>query len=256
MPQDIERNRGARHDNDADTDRNDGAVELVTTTASYLVTDVTRRPFKLVVHLSLYGGSQPFAAMPIQHRITGKCTKLQRMSSTDGEAHRLLSSSANKTMTNTFTVNFSNKEGIMGEFTSGFFMGDQATNGRVLIVDDEADVRKVVRMTLQKAGYDVLEAENGEKAIETINAGENRLLLDVLVCDIRMPKINGVEAIAYFRANYPRVPVIVLTGFPDADMATSMLRQGVVDYLVKPVEGEKLRESVARAMEQRELAHL
>jgi two-component system, chemotaxis family, chemotaxis protein CheY len=150
----------------------------------------------------------------------------------------------------------SNKEDIMGEFTSGFFMGDQTTNGRVLVVDDEADVRKVVRMTLQKAGYDVLEAENGEKAIETINSGENRLLLDILVCDIRMPKINGVEAIAYFRANYPRVPVIVLTGFPDADMATSMLRQGVVDYLVKPVEGEKLRESVARAMEQRELAHL
>ncbi len=111
-------------------------------------------------------------------------------------------------------------------------------------------------MTLQKAGYDVLEAENGEKAIETINAGENRLLLDVVICDIRMPKINGVEAIAYFRSNYPRVPVIVLTGFPDTDMATSMLRQGVVDYLVKPVEGEKLREAVARAMEQRELAHL
>ena len=91
----------------------------------------------------------------------------------------------------------------MGEFTSGFFMGDQATNGRILVVDDEADIRKVVRMTLQKAGYDVLEAENGEQAIETINSGENRLLLDILVCDIRMPKINGVEAIAYFRANYP-----------------------------------------------------
>jgi DNA-binding NtrC family response regulator len=144
----------------------------------------------------------------------------------------------------------------MEQFTSGFFMPDHATNGRVLVVDDEADIRKVVRMTLQKAGYDVLEAENGEKAIETINYGENRLLLDVIVCDIRMPKINGVEAIAYFRTNYPRVPVIVLTGFPDTDMATSMLRQGVVDYLVKPVEGEKLREAVARAMEQRELAHL
>lgn len=148
------------------------------------------------------------------------------------------------------------KEGIMGEFTSGFFMGDSTTNGRILVVDDEADIRKVVRMTLQKAGYDVLEAENGEKAIETINAGENRLLLDVVICDIRMPKINGVEAVAYFRSNYPRVPLIVLTGFPDTDMATSMLRQGVVDYLVKPVEGEKLREAVARAMEQRELAHL
>ncbi|HSA61669.1 MAG TPA: response regulator [Nitrospiraceae bacterium] len=144
----------------------------------------------------------------------------------------------------------------MSEFKSGFFMGDQSSNGRVLIMDDEADIRKVVRMTLQKAGYDVLEAEDGQKGIETINAGENRLLLDVIICDIRMPKVNGIEAIAYFRQNYPRVPLIVLTGFPDTDMATSLLRQGVVDYLVKPVEGEKLKASVARAMEQRELAHL
>jgi len=144
----------------------------------------------------------------------------------------------------------------MMEFKSGFFVGGEGSNGRVLIVDDEADIRKVVRMTLQKAGYEVLEAENGEKAIEVINTGENRLLLDIIICDIRMPKVNGIEAIAYFRQNYPRVPLIVLTGFPDTDMATSLLRQGVVDYLVKPVEGEKLRAAVARAMEQRELAPL
>ena len=144
----------------------------------------------------------------------------------------------------------------MGEFKSGFFMSETACNGRVLVVDDEPDIRKVVRMTLQKAGYEVLEAENGEKAIEVINTGENRLLLDVLICDIRMPKINGVEAIAYFQQEWPRVPIIVLTGFPDTDMATSFLRSGVVDYLVKPVEGEKLRTAVARAMEQRELAQL
>lgn len=111
-------------------------------------------------------------------------------------------------------------------------------------------------MTLQKAGYDVLEAENGEKAIEVINSGENRLLLDVMICDIRMPKVNGIEAIAYFRENYPRVPLIVLTGFPDTDMATSLLRQGVVDYLVKPVEGDILKAAVGRAMERRELAPL
>ncbi len=148
------------------------------------------------------------------------------------------------------------KEGIMGEFKSGFFMSESACNGRVLVVDDEPDIRKVVRMTLQKAGYEVIEAENGEKAIEAINTGENRLLLDVLICDIRMPKINGVEAIAYFQQEWPRVPIIVLTGFPDTDMATSFLRSGVVDYLVKPVEGEKLRTAVARAMEQRELAQL
>jgi two-component system, chemotaxis family, chemotaxis protein CheY len=144
----------------------------------------------------------------------------------------------------------------MSEFKSGFFIGGEPCEGRVLVVDDEPDIRKVVKMTLQKAGYEVLEAENGEKAIEVINFGENLLLLDVVICDIRMPKINGVEAIAYFRANYPRVPLIVLTGFPDTDMATAFLRQGVVDYLVKPVEGEKLRSAVARAIEQRELAKL
>src|SRR5574337_581920 len=149
-----------------------------------------------------------------------------------------------------------NKEAAMMEFKSGFFMGEESCNGRVLVVDDEPDIRKVVRMTLQKAGYEVIEAENGEKAIEAINTGENRLLLDVLICDIRMPKINGVEAIAYFQQEWPRVPIIVLTGFPDTDMAPSFLRSGVVDYLVKPVEGEKLPTAVARAMEQRQLARL
>ena len=65
----------------------------------------------------------------------------------------------------------------MDEFKSGFFIGEEACEGRVLVVDDEPDIRKVVKMTLQKAGYEVLEAENGEKAIEVINSGENRLLL-------------------------------------------------------------------------------
>jgi two-component system chemotaxis response regulator CheY len=144
----------------------------------------------------------------------------------------------------------------MTESKSNLFSGSKSGNGLVLIVDDEPDIRKVVRLTLQKAGYDVIEAENGEKAIELIKTGENPLVLDVIICDIRMPKINGVEAIAYFCKEWPRVPLIVLTGFPDIEMATSFMRQGVVDYLVKPVEGEKLKAAVAKAMEQREIARL
>ena len=137
-----------------------------------------------------------------------------------------------------------------------FLFGAQSGNGRIMVVDDEPDIRKVVRMTLEKAKYEVLEAEDGEKAIEILNKGENRMMLDVIICDIRMPNINGVEAISYFLKEYPRVPLIVLTGFPDTDMATSFLRQGVVDYLVKPVEGEKLKEAVAKAMEQRAIHSL
>ena len=102
--------------------------------------------------------------------------------------------------------------------------------------------------------YDVLEADNGETAIEVINMGENRLMLDAVICDIRMPKINGLDAMSYFRREYPHVPLIVLTGFPDTDMAVSCMREGVVDYLVKPVEGTRLKAAVAQAMEQREMA--
>jgi two-component system chemotaxis response regulator CheY len=136
---------------------------------------------------------------------------------------------------------------------SDFLFGAESGNGRIMIVDDEPDVRKLVRLALTKGGFHVIEAEDGAKAIETLNTGENRLMLDVIICDIRMPKINGMEAIAYFRKEYPRVPLIVLTGFPDTEMAMSLIRQGVADYLVKPVESDKLRAAVARAMELRHI---
>lgn len=127
--------------------------------------------------------------------------------------------------------------------------------GVVLVVDDEESVRKISRITLTKAGYEVIEAENGEKAIEALNAGENPLTVDVILCDIRMPKVNGIEAIHYFQTQYPSVQIIVQTGFPDLNLATSLLKQGIVDYLVKPVEREKLLEAVAKAVEQRTICN-
>ncbi len=142
--------------------------------------------------------------------------------------------------------------------TSGadFLFGMKTGNGLVLVMDDEPDIRTAVRMMLAKGGYSVLEVEDGEKAIEVINTGQNRLMLDVIICDIRMPKISGIEAIAYFQKEYPRVQLIVLTGFPDIEMATLYLKTGVVEYLVKPVEPEKLIAAVEKAMEQREIHRL
>jgi two-component system chemotaxis response regulator CheY len=119
--------------------------------------------------------------------------------------------------------------------------------GRVLVVDDEADVRKSVRLTLARAGYDVVEAEDGEKGMAAIKADGNALLVDTIVCDLYMPKVNGTEAIAYFREQFPSVPVIVLTGKPDIPNAASLFKQGIADYLVKPVEAEKLVSTVHRA---------
>jgi len=131
--------------------------------------------------------------------------------------------------------------------SAGMFSG-RKSEGLVLVVDDEPDVRKVVRMTLEKAGYDVLEADDGIKAIEEIKQGENSLLLNLIITDIRMPNRDGIDVINYYRKKWPSVPLIVLTTFPDLDMAIGMLHHGVVDYLVKPVEAEKLRAAVAKAL--------
>ncbi len=77
--------------------------------------------------------------------------------------------------------------------------------------------------------------------------------VDVIICDIRMPKINGTEAIAYFRTQYPSIPIIVLTGYPDVQLATSLLKAGVVEYLTKPVDRDKLVGAVKNAIEKREM---
>ncbi len=128
------------------------------------------------------------------------------------------------------------------------------TNGRVMVVDDEADVRKVARMCLEQAGYQVIEAENGEEAIQKIKEGDNPLVLDVIITDINMPKINGLEAIQFFQQEWPRVPLMVMTGYPNLETAKELMKRGLVDYLVKPVDKEKLLAAVAKAMSQRELS--
>jgi len=139
--------------------------------------------------------------------------------------------------------------------TGGMFSG-HTSNGPVLVVDDEPHIRKVIGMTLTRAGYDVIETEDGERAIQVINEGENPLLLDVIITDIRMPKINGVEAINYFQKQLPCVPLIVLTSFPGMEMATGFMKNGIVDYLIKPAAKEQLLHSVNKAMEQREIHRL
>ena len=133
----------------------------------------------------------------------------------------------------------------------GLHTKDTAGKGRVLVVDDEKNIRDLLRMTLTKAGYEVLEAEDGAKAVEILRQDDNPLMVDVITCDIRMPKMNGVEAIAFFRQEFPSVPVVVITGFPETELAVSLMKQGVSDYVPKPVESQKLLAVVAKAMEHR-----
>ncbi len=136
--------------------------------------------------------------------------------------------------------------------SAGMFSG-QVSEGLVLVVDDESEVRKVVRITLEKAGYHVLEATDGKQAIEEIQKEENAVTLDMIITDIRMPNTNGIDVIDFYRKEWPNIPLVVLTGYPNIDFATTLLQNGIVDYLVKPVEGGKLLASVSKAMNQRHL---
>jgi two-component system chemotaxis response regulator CheY len=122
----------------------------------------------------------------------------------------------------------------------------------VLVVDDVAVVRKVIRATLANAGYEVLEAEDGEKAISMLQAAGTPMPVDAILSDLRMPpmKMSGADVIAHFRSRYPAVPVVALSAYPDVELAVSLMRQGVLDFLVKPVLQDELLSVVRRAVEQ------
>ena len=112
--------------------------------------------------------------------------------------------------------------------------------GKILVVDDENDVRDIIRLQLEQKGFNVLEAVDGENAISILQSGDNLVNVGLILCDIRMPKVNGVETIEFLKNEAPGIPIVVITGYPDTELATGLLKKGVKDYLVKPVEKEKL----------------
>ena len=122
----------------------------------------------------------------------------------------------------------------------------------VLILDDEADVRAAIRLQLKGTHFEILEAESFDSARELLR--ENASTVDVIICDVRMPGVDGIEAVANFQRDYPNTPVIVLTGFPDVDLAVDfMKKEDVVDYLTKPVDKAKLIAAVEKAASARKL---
>jgi two-component system chemotaxis response regulator CheY len=121
--------------------------------------------------------------------------------------------------------------------------------GRVLVVEDEELIRKPLCLHLRQGGYEVVETTNGEEAITQLSTGDNPLMVDTILCDIRMPRIDGKEAIRYFRSHYPTVPIVVFTGYPDTQLAVSLLKLGVSGYLVKPVSQQELLDVIASSVE-------
>jgi len=118
--------------------------------------------------------------------------------------------------------------------------------GKILIVDDEQDVRDIFSDRLEKGGYNPIVAENGEEAIALLRSGDNMINVGLIMCDIRMPKVNGIECIAFLKQEAPGIPVVVVTGYPDPEMARDLIARGIKEYLVKPVDNETMMKMVNR----------
>jgi eukaryotic-like serine/threonine-protein kinase len=119
-----------------------------------------------------------------------------------------------------------------------------ATPGRMLVVDDNAELRRGYRRMLQAGGHVVVEAENGREAAQLVSEEA----FDVVVSDVQMPDMDGIELLRLIHEADPGLPVILMSGDPDLDSALKAVEYGALEYLTKPVRLEKFRASVSRAL--------
>jgi two-component system response regulator HydG len=121
-------------------------------------------------------------------------------------------------------------------------MNDKNT---VLVVDDDQAHRIMLRTLLGGWGYAVSEADDGAAAIEKVR-GQS---YDLVLMDVRMVKVSGLEALDKIKAFNPAIPVIIMTAYSSVDTAVGALKQGAHDYLTKPLDFDKLKLTIERAME-------
>jgi two-component system nitrogen regulation response regulator GlnG len=130
------------------------------------------------------------------------------------------------------------------------------TSPRLLVVDDEPDLRWVLRGLFEDAGFEVAEAGDGEDALRAAE----RAPPDVVLTDVRMPKMQGLELLQALRRRAPDLPVVLLSAVEDIATAVGAIKEGAFDYQAKPYDPQRLLLTVQRAAEQhalkRQLAEL
>lgn len=124
-------------------------------------------------------------------------------------------------------------------------------NGRVLVIDDEAIVRESIVAYLEDSGFDVIEAENGQEGIACFNTQ----LPDIVLCDLRMPSMDGLAVLKQINKTHPNTPFIVVSGAGVMADVVQALRLGASDYLIKPIlDMEVLEHSILRNLKSMHLA--
>jgi two-component system, NtrC family, nitrogen regulation response regulator NtrX len=122
---------------------------------------------------------------------------------------------------------------------------------KILIIEDEAAIRRVLKKIISEENedYDVSEAENGLLGLEMIKNNE----YDLILCDIKMPKMDGVEVLEKTKKIKPEIPMVMISGHGDLDTAVNTMRLGAFDYISKPPDLNRLLNTVRNALDKKVL---
>jgi DNA-binding NtrC family response regulator len=120
---------------------------------------------------------------------------------------------------------------------------------KILIVDDELNMRLVLQAMLKKEGYAVTTASNGMEALKILKADQ----MDIVVTDLKMPKLDGMGLLGEIIRDYPSIPVIIITAHGTIATAVDALKKGAFDYITKPFEQDELKQVIQKAVKTRRL---
>src|SRR3954447_2596661 len=116
---------------------------------------------------------------------------------------------------------------------------------RILIIDDEENIRRVTRLTLQAAGYEVGEASDGERGLEAFSDGSS---WDAVLLDQRMPGMDGLKTLRHIKECAPNARVIMATAYASIELAVDAMKLGATDFVRKPMTPEILRNAVTASL--------
>lgn len=122
---------------------------------------------------------------------------------------------------------------------------------QILVVDDDDSIRKLLSVVLAREGYLIATAEDGIQAVAAFTAGAP----DIVLMDIRMPGLSGIEAMQQMQAIRPRATIILMTAFAELETAIQAIKMGAFDYVIKPFDLAEIRLLVERAWQMREMRH-
>jgi DNA-binding NtrC family response regulator len=121
------------------------------------------------------------------------------------------------------------------------------TPSRILLVDDEKDFVEMLTLRLEEIGEEVLQAYSGQESLEKMKDAE----VDVVILDIKMPGMDGIETLQEIKKRYPLVEVIMLTGHGTIETAVQGMKLGAYDFLIKPADFDDLVTKLNKARERR-----